>query len=50
MANLALGAVILTTFAFTGHGAAMEGAIGWLHLGSDILHMSFSVGIGSPGL
>jgi putative copper resistance protein D len=38
MTNMALGAVILGTFAFTGHGAATDGPLGWLHLGSDILH------------
>lgn len=44
LANLASGAVILATFAFTGHGAATDGPLGWLHLASDILH-SLAAGV-----
>lgn len=33
-----LGTVICATFAWTGHGAATEGAWGWPHLLADILH------------
>lgn len=33
------GAVALATLAWSGHGAATEGALGWLHLGSDIVHL-----------
>lgn len=32
-------AVALATLAWTGHGAMDEGAIGWLHLAADILHL-----------
>lgn len=32
-------AVALATLAWTGHGAMDEGAVGWLHLGADILHL-----------
>ena len=32
-------AVALMTLAWTGHGAATEGKLGWLHLGSDISHL-----------
>ena len=32
------GGVICASFAWMGHGAATEGALGWLHLASDILH------------
>ncbi len=43
-ASLAFGAVSLATFAFTGHGAATDGSLGWLHVGSDILH-SLAAGV-----
>ncbi|MBR7618686.1 copper homeostasis membrane protein CopD [Phenylobacterium sp. 20VBR1] len=33
-----LGAVISASFAWMGHGAATEGALGLLHLSADILH------------
>ncbi|MFZ3008266.1 MAG: copper homeostasis membrane protein CopD [Phenylobacterium sp.] len=33
-----LGAVISVSFAWMGHGAATEGALGLLHLSADILH------------
>ena len=32
-------AVALATLAWTGHGAMDEGALGWVHLGADILHL-----------
>lgn len=32
-------AVALGTLAWTGHGAMDEGAIGWVHLAADILHL-----------
>lgn len=32
-------AVALATLAWTGHGAADEGALGWFHLGADIAHL-----------
>lgn len=32
-------AVALATLAWTGHGAMDEGAVGWVHLGADILHL-----------
>lgn len=32
-------ALALATLAWTGHGAMDEGAVGWLHLGADILHL-----------
>jgi len=32
-------AIALATLAWTGHGAASEGALGWLHLGADIIHL-----------
>jgi putative copper resistance protein D len=35
----ALSAEALTTVAWTGHGAATEGAVGLLHLGADIVHL-----------
>jgi putative copper resistance protein D len=31
--------VALATLAWTGHGSVDEGAIGWLHLSADILHL-----------
>lgn len=34
-----LGAVALASFAWTGHGAADDGAAGLVHLGADILHL-----------
>ena len=34
-----LGGVALATLAWAGHGAMSEGALGWLHLGSDIVHL-----------
>jgi len=34
-----LGAVALLSFAWTGHGAATEGAGGWVHLVADLLHL-----------
>ncbi|SNS09918.1 putative copper resistance protein D [Sphingomonas laterariae] len=33
------GAVALATLAWGGHGVMNEGALGWLHLGADILHL-----------
>ncbi len=33
------GGVALATLAWGGHGAAGEGATGWVHLGADILHL-----------
>jgi putative copper resistance protein D len=33
------GAVALASLAWAGHGMMDEGAIGWLHLGSDVLHL-----------
>jgi len=33
-----LGALICASFAWMGHGAATEGAYGWLHLTADIAH------------
>lgn len=32
-------AVALSTLAWTGHGAADEGTLGWIHLGADITHL-----------
>src|SRR5690606_33242767 len=37
-AGLALGLIIAASFAWTGHGAATEGAGHGLHLASDIAH------------
>jgi putative copper resistance protein D len=34
-----LGAAATASLAWMGHGAATEGALGWLHLVSDILHV-----------
>lgn len=34
-----LGAVLLASFAWTGHGSSTEGAGGWVHLIADIAHM-----------
>lgn len=33
------GAIALGSLAWTGHGAASEGVTGWIHLGSDIVHL-----------
>ena len=33
-----LGALICASFAWMGHGAATEGAVGWVHLAADIFH------------
>jgi putative copper resistance protein D len=33
-----LGALICASFAWMGHGAATEGAYGWLHLTADVTH------------
>ncbi|WP_431565910.1 copper homeostasis membrane protein CopD [Brevundimonas sp.] len=35
---LGLGLIVAASFAWTGHGAATEGAGRWLHLTADILH------------
>jgi putative copper resistance protein D len=35
----AAGAVALATLAWTGHGAMDDGARGWLHLASDVVHL-----------
>lgn len=35
----ATAAIALGTLAWTGHGAADEGLIGWAHLGADIVHL-----------
>ena len=32
-------AIALATLAWTGHGAADEGLLGWVHLGADITHL-----------
>lgn len=37
-ASIALGLLILASFAWTGHGAASEGPWAWVHLLSDIVH------------
>ena len=34
-----LGAVIVASFAWTGHGASDEGAAGMLHAGADVVHL-----------
>src|SRR3546814_18326855 len=34
-----LGAGALASLAWSSHGAASEGALGWLHLASDIMHL-----------
>lgn len=40
LASLSItAAMALATLAWTGHGAADEGALGWLHLGADITHL-----------
>jgi putative copper resistance protein D len=35
----AMGALILASFAWTGHGAADEGAAGLVHLAADLIHL-----------
>lgn len=35
----ATAAIALATLAWTGHGAADEGLVGWVHLGADIAHL-----------
>lgn len=35
----ATAAIALATLAWTGHGAADEGLVGWVHLGADISHL-----------
>lgn len=43
LAGVALaGGIALATLAWTGHGAADEGARGWVHLSADILHLMAS--------
>ncbi|MFN9847641.1 MAG: copper homeostasis membrane protein CopD [Alphaproteobacteria bacterium] len=39
MALSGIGAVVLATFAWTGHGAAEEGAAGLIHAAADVLHL-----------
>jgi putative copper resistance protein D len=39
-----LGAIICASFAWMGHGAATEGAAGWLHLSGDIAHTLAAAG------
>lgn len=34
-----LGAVALASFAWSGHGAADDGAAGWIHAAADVLHL-----------
>jgi putative copper resistance protein D len=34
----ACGAIACASFSWMGHGAATQGAAGWIHLGGDILH------------
>ena len=34
-----LGAIVLASFAWTGHGAADDGFAGLVHLGADVLHL-----------
>lgn len=44
----ALGAIVTASFAWTGHGAATEGAGRWLHLGADLVHaLAASVWLGA---
>lgn len=38
-AQTMLGGIALATLAWAGHGAMSEGTLGWLHLGSDIVHL-----------
>lgn len=43
-----LGAIVTASFAWTGHGAATEGAGRWLHLGADVVHaLAASVWLGA---
>ena len=39
-----LGALALGSLAWSGHGVMDDGAIGWLHLGADIVHL-FAAGL-----
>ena len=39
-----LGSLICASFAWMGHGAATEGAIGWVHLSGDIAHSLAAAG------
>jgi putative copper resistance protein D len=39
LATSALGALVLTSFAWNGHGAADEGTTGFVHLVADMLHL-----------
>jgi putative copper resistance protein D len=44
----ALGTIACASFAWMGHGAATEGAAGWIHLAGDIAHLLAAAGwIGS---
>jgi len=40
----ALGAGVAASFAWMGHGAATEGALGWVHLAGDIVHSLAAAG------
>lgn len=40
----ALGGLVCASFAWMGHGAATEGAYGWLHLAADITHSLAAAG------
>jgi putative copper resistance protein D len=39
MSETVLGGVAVATFAWAGHGAMNSGAIGWVHLGADVVHL-----------
>jgi len=39
-----LGAVVVASFAWMGHGAASEGGAGWVHLAGDIVHCLAAAG------
>lgn len=39
-----LGGIACASFAWMGHGAATEGAAGWVHLASDIAHLLAAAG------
>jgi putative copper resistance protein D len=39
IAASAIGAGLVASFAWTGHGALGEGAASWVHLSSDVLHL-----------
>ena len=39
-AGAAAGGVALATLAWSGHGAADEGVVGWVHLGADVVHLA----------